>query len=256
MMMRVDYMLRVICSFFAFMVFSVSPTIAQEFGPITFSCPPCGCSEDTAMHAQPGSCPVCGMVMTERSTLKNVAVFIYDGVQLLDFSGAYSVFEATRSFEVYTVAEGSSPIVTAFGALKITPRYSFEDCPTPDIFIIPGGSVGRQVRNPKVTQWITTHAQKATLVLSVCTGAFILSKTGLLDGLSATVLEEDIGQLRESAPRVRVIEGERFVDNGKYLSAAGPSSGMDASLHILTRIFGNDRRASAVARFLDYRWRE
>jgi transcriptional regulator GlxA family with amidase domain len=194
------------------------------------------------------------MAMAEKSELTNVAVLIYNGVQLADLAGAYSVFEAARTFNVYTVAPTEGIIETYLSPVSISPKYTFSNCPKPDILIIPGGGVGRQVRDQRFIEWVEDHGRQSSIVLSVCTGAFILAKTGLIDNLSSTVLEEDIEQLKRAAPKVNVISGKRFVDNGKYLSAAGPTSGIDASLHILTRIFGNDRRAIEIAKFLDYGW--
>jgi len=229
---------------------------AQEFGDITFSCPPCGCPGDAITEPSAGSCSVCGMPMVERPPFRNIAFLIYDHMQLADLAGAFSVFEGARMFTVYTVGQRSKPVKTHPGGVTITPHFTFEDCPKPDILVIPGGGVARQVGDTAVISWIRRTSADAKLVLSVCTGVFILAKTGLIDGLSATVLDGDLEQLRKAAPRVQVVSERRFVDNGKFLSAAGPFSGVDASLHVLRRIFGNDARAKEVAAYIDYRWVE
>ncbi|MDH4068845.1 MAG: DJ-1/PfpI family protein [Ignavibacteria bacterium] len=229
---------------------------SQEFGPLTFACPPCGCEGDTLREPHEGACPHCGMPLVGKSPLQNVVFLIYDGMQLADFSGIFSVFEGSRSFNLATVGKSSAPVHTYIGEVAITPGYSFATCPKADILIIPGGGVGPQLRDPEVMEWVVDQANNASLVVSVCTGAFILAKTGLIDGLKTTILDDDRAQLERAAPDVTVVPSVRFVDNGKFLSAAGPLSGIDTGLHMLTRIFGNAERAEEVARYLDYPIRE
>jgi transcriptional regulator GlxA family with amidase domain len=137
-------------------------------------------------------------------TKRNVAIFLFDDVEVLDFAGPFEVFSVTSElnnhdyFNVYTVAEKLGAIAAVNG-LSVNPQYCFADCPHPDILIIPGGIGSRtEMNNPHVVEWVKASSQHAELVLSVCSGARILAKTGLLDGLEATTHHEVITHLRES----------------------------------------------------------
>jgi transcriptional regulator GlxA family with amidase domain len=94
--------------------------------------------------------------------------------------------DRNRLFNVYTVAQNDAPVLARNG-LSVNPKYTFENCPKPDIFLVPGGQGTRtEVNNPVVIDWIRSHEPDAELVLSVCTGALLLAKAGLLDNLQAT----------------------------------------------------------------------
>ncbi len=133
----------------------------------------------------------------EKSGERNVAVFLYDGVELLDFGGPGEVFAATDGFNVYTVAATTDPVVSQ-GFLRVTPEHTIDDSPSPDILILPGGATGGPLRDEKVIEWIRAGADDLEVALSVCTGAFLLAKAGLLDGLSHHVAWRD-----RQAPRGR-----------------------------------------------------
>jgi putative intracellular protease/amidase len=187
-----------------------------------------------------------------------VAILIFEGVQLIDFTGPYEVFSTPwsktgRLLDVYTVAERPGPVTTSSG-LTVTPRYSFADAPAPDILVLPGGGVPPQLENPRVMRWIGEQAKGARIVLSVCNGAFFLARAGMLDGLGATTFAGLIGELRAAAPKTRVVSDQRFVDNGKIITTAGLSSGIDGALHVLERLYGRGR-AQRVALNLEYDWR-
>jgi transcriptional regulator GlxA family with amidase domain len=106
-----------------------------------------------------------------------------------------------------------------------------------------------------VITWLQTTASTAELVISVCTGARILAKAGLLDGLQATTHHEALADIRELAPTARWVEGDwqdtRFVDNGQIITAGGISAGIDASLHVIARLLGRDK-ARATAEYMEY----
>src|SRR5262249_2387189 len=118
----------------------------------------------------------------------------------------------------------------------------------------PGGAVEGQYDNPRVIDWIRRKAGTSKYVLSVCNGAFILARTGLLDGLSATTFYGLIDRFRTFAPKVKVVTDQRFVDNGKIITSAGLSSGIDAALHVVEKLLGQGRAAS-VALHMEYDWR-
>lgn len=189
---------------------------------------------------------------------KNVAIFIHDRVELLDFAGPGEVFSSVRTskglaFNVYTVAVSTEPIVSQ-RFLTVIPQYTFENCPKPDIVVLPGGATRVALQNEATMSWIKRVASDADIMLSVCTGALLLAQNGLLDGLEATTHHGTISRLRQVATKTRVYDDRRFVDNGKIITAAGVSAGIDASLHVVERLLGRET-AKATAYYMEYDWR-
>ena len=184
----------------------------------------------------------------------NVAVFLYDNMELLDFAGPTEVFAATRGFNVYSVSVDGQPLeCNQTGKIlnKITPDYSMQNAPVPDVVIFPGGGTGPISENPLVLQWVKDIAAKGTFLMSVCTGASVLANTGLLAGKNITTWYGFIPSLQSSHPELKVLENTRFVDNGIYLTTAGVSAGIDGALHLVSRIKGLDV-AKATARYMEY----
>jgi transcriptional regulator GlxA family with amidase domain len=188
---------------------------------------------------------------------RNVAILIFNDVEVLDFCGPFEVFavsrdhldNATALFNVYTVAE-AGPVIARNG-LSVNPAYRLDDCPDPDIVIVPGGRGTRtEVNNPVVLDWVAKHSG-AELVLSVCTGAFLLAKTGQLDGLAATTYHTAFDTLRDLAPTAELRPGSRFVDNGRVITSAGISAGIDMSLYVVARLHGR-AQAAWTARHMEY----
>jgi len=186
---------------------------------------------------------------------RKVAIFIHEGVELLDFAGPGEVFASTdrrQAFDVFTVAASPGEILSQ-GFVTIKPQYTFANCPTPDVVILPGGRTEVPLTDPAVINWIKDSSQKAEVVLSVCTGAFLLAKAGLLDGREATTHWSAIAALRQEAPKATVRENRRFVDNGKIITAAGVSAGIDASLHVVDKLLGREV-AGNTAHYMEYKW--
>lgn len=184
----------------------------------------------------------------------NVAILMFNGVQIIDYTGPYEVF-GTAGFNVYTVAEKADAIRTAWG-MSVVPKYTFENHPKPDILMTPGGGVSlvnEYSDNPKVIQWVQNNAKDAKYVLSVCNGAFFLAKAGLLDGLEATTTAGLISDLKEVAPKARVVKDKRVVDNGKIVTSGGLSAGIEGALHVVSKIHG-ESAAQSIALGLEYHW--
>ena len=188
---------------------------------------------------------------------KNVAILLFPEVEVLDFAGPFEVFAVTDElhgysvFNVYTVADAPSPI-RARNGLRLVPDYALNDCPPPHILIVPGGfGTRRLLEQPPILAWVRARAAAAELTLSVCTGSLVLAKAGLLDGLRATTHHECFDLLRDLAPRTEIVETERFIDNGRILTAAGISAGIDCSLHAVARLLGAPA-ATATARYMEY----
>jgi len=188
----------------------------------------------------------------------NVAIVLWPGVELLDFAGPGEVFAAARhknetaAFRVYTVAATTDPIVSQ-GFVRITPEFSIKNCPKPEIVVLPGGGTRAALGDDELIEWIESVAPRAQVMLSVCTGAFLLHRAGLLDGLEATTHWGSIESLRERATKTKIHEGTRFVDNGRIIASAGVSAGIDSSLHVVARLLG-DQEAKATARYMEYNW--
>jgi putative intracellular protease/amidase len=182
----------------------------------------------------------------------NVAILVFDGVQIIDFTGPYEVFGQAR-FNTFTVSATKGPLTTVMGQ-KIIPAYLLSEAPPIDVLVIPGGEVDSQISNPAVIDWIRKQAPSVKRILSVCNGAFILAQTGLLDGLTATTFYNLIPDLKKAAPKVHVVSDQRFVDNGKIITTAGISSGIDGSLHVVEVLLGKGR-AQQVALNMEYQWR-
>lgn len=194
------------------------------------------------------------------NTTCNLAILIFDDAEALDFCGPFEAFSVTgqneepRPFNVYLVAEQMRPILARNG-LSVNPHYTIADCPPPDIILVPGGlGTRREMHNETLIDWIRRQAERVELVLSVCTGALMLAKAGLLDGLEATTHHGAIDLLRKVAPRTIVHTDRRYVDNGKIILSAGISAGIDMSLYVVSRLLGEER-ARETARHMEYDWR-
>lgn len=197
--------------------------------------------------------------------MKKIAIVLFDDVEVLDFAGPFEVFSITgkrkigEPYEVFTVAEKDT--VAARNQLMVKPTYTFANCPTPNIFLIPGGGgyhadgkpfgSRKEMHNPVMLEWIKQQNANVELVLSVCTGALILAKAGLLHGLEATTHFLAVDSLREIAPETKISPEKRFVDNGKIVLSAGVSAGIDMSFHVVEKLQGKEV-ALESARYMQY----
>lgn len=193
---------------------------------------------------------------------RTVAIVLFDEVEVLDFAGPFEVFSVCgrRSqldpFDVYTVSERGQTI-RARNGLVVTPLHSFASAPRPDILLVPGGfGTRREMKNPVMLEWVAATGNSSEFLLSVCTGALVLACAGLLDGMAATTHHLAFNELRAVAPRSTVREGARIVDNGRVILSSGVSAGIDMSLHVVSRLLGEDL-ALETARYMEYEgdWR-
>ena len=192
---------------------------------------------------------------------KNVAILLYEGVEILDFAGPAEVFAAAsgygangrdNAFRCYTVSKTKAPVVSQ-GFIDVTPDFSIEDCPKPDILVLPGGSSQNVTGDAAWMEWVKTAGGGAEHVLTVCTGAFIAGKAGLLEGVEATTWYNAVPRLAEQFPNTRVQPGRRFIDSGKMITTAGVSAGIDGSLHLVARLLGQ-YVAARTAEYMEYKW--
>ena len=227
----------------------------REASAKQYVCKPCGSDCDRQAFDKPGQCPHCGMPLVEKDAAAKdlqVGILIFDGVQIIDYTGPYEVF-GQGGYRVFTVAEEKRPLRTAMG-MTVVPEYSFADAPKADILVVPGGDVSRPTGSAATIAWVKDQSAASTQTLSVCNGAFILAKAGLLDGLSATTFAGLIDDLRAAAPKTKVVSDQRFVDNGRIVTAAGLSSGIDGALHVIEKLKGLGT-AQATATHMEYDWR-
>ena len=173
-----------------------------------------------------------------------VAFVISKGAVLIDFAGPWEVFENASipgrdmmdsAFEVYTVAETLEPI-TASGGMKIVPNYTFQNAPSPKVVVIPA----QEGSTDAMLNWIRKATQTSDVTMSVCTGAFVLAATGLLNGKAATTHHAAYSDLEMKFPDIQVKRGARFVEEGNLATAGGLTSGMDLALRVIGRYFGEE----------------
>ncbi|HEX6779066.1 MAG TPA: DJ-1/PfpI family protein [Ktedonobacterales bacterium] len=191
----------------------------------------------------------------------NIGILIFDDVEVLDFCGPFEVFSsaamiaeeagATPPITVFLVAERAG-LVKCVGGLKVQPDYTIDDHPPIDLLLVPGGwGTRREVDNPRLIEWIRAQDAHSQLTTSVCTGAFMLGRAGLLEGHRATTHWASIERLRQSLPTVTVLENTRYVDEGKIVTSAGISAGIDMALHLVGRLY-SEEIARQTARRMEY----
>jgi len=195
-----------------------------------------------------------------------VRILAYDGVEALDFAGPFEVFTTASRvsqrinpgtpapFEVASVARanGGHPVQARAG-LRLLADHDLAANPQADLLVVPGGVVDAPMASPATLRWIAECAAGAQLVASVCTGVFLLAKSGVVTREAVTTHWEDIADLREQFPLLDVREGERWIDSGRIVSSAGISAGIDMSLYLVERLAGR-ALAERTARQMDYAW--
>jgi transcriptional regulator GlxA family with amidase domain len=180
-----------------------------------------------------------------------VAVLLFNGVEEIDYAGPIEVFGASGA-KVFTVGQ-SKALVTSSWGLRVSPNYDFSNAPEADILLVPGGGINKAIENPALLRWVRERSGKVKVVMAVCSGAFILGKAGLLDGIPATTTAVLRSDLATDVPKTHVVYDQRFVDSGKIITTAGLSAGIDGALHLIERERGKEQ-ADAVARYMEYDW--
>ncbi|MCX8995548.1 DJ-1/PfpI family protein [Rhizobiaceae bacterium BDR2-2] len=193
-----------------------------------------------------------------------VGILLFPEVEVLDFAGPFEVFSvASRvaqrnpdrnapAFDVSTVAARRENVIARHG-LTVEPRHGFAEAPPFDLFVVPGGVVTQPLNDAGTLAYVRAASGQALLTASVCTGAFVLARIGLLDGRRATTHWEDIPDLRTAFPAVAVIDDVPYIDEGAIVTSAGISAGIGMSLHLVARI-GGEALARATARQMQFDW--
>lgn len=191
-----------------------------------------------------------------------VGILVFPNVEVLDFCGPFEVFSVARldearrredpsPFEVVLVAEQREPI-TATGGLRVLPDFMLDECPRLDLLVVPGGWGTRgEINNARLIEWIAARAREVETVTSVCTGAMLLGKAGVLDGRHATTHWRSLDWMRESFPSVTVEHAYHVVEDGNVFTSAGISAGIDMALRIVAQRCG-EAVGRAAARHMEY----
>jgi len=196
----------------------------------------------------------------------HIAILGFDGVEALDFAGPFEVLttaarvhrrlhpDAAPWSEVRCVAASSVPVVARAG-LRILPDMAFEEASRwgIDLLVVPGGVVDAPLQSAPTLEWIRTTANSARITASVCTGAFLLAASGVIRNERVTTHWEDVADLRAQFPSLHVQTDVRWVDEGRVVTSAGISAGIDMSLHLVERL-GGEALATRTARQMDFAW--
>lgn len=207
---------------------------------------------------------ICLFVFSSLAEAKttHIAYLVFDKMNILDFAGPREVFnEAARALELenspdtlkfYTIGYPSKNITTVDGT-QITADYLLSEAPAPDVLILPGGDIRTVVQAAEVIDWIKDNALKNKTIMSVCTGAYLIAQTGVLDGKSATTHHFAFDDFKKTFPKINLREDMRFVDEGNITTTAGVSAGIDGALHLTIRMYGKTI-AEKAARAMEYDW--
>ncbi|MDT0643187.1 DJ-1/PfpI family protein [Zunongwangia sp. F363] len=195
--------------------------------------------------------------MKDHFKKRNVGIFIFNQVEVLDFAGPFEVFSVCSElhneefFNVFTLARDLQPVDTVNG-LSVNPKYSLDSGPKIDILIIAGGAGTRTlIEDTEVMTKLNELIQKSEFALSICSGARILGKLGYLDNQEFTTHHGVYDHMKEVAPLARPRPDKRYLDNGKILTSGGISAGIDLSFFIIEKLLGNKIKQT-TADYMEY----
>ncbi len=192
--------------------------------------------------------------------VRNVAIMVFDDVEVLDFAGPFEVFSVAGSdmpfkpyqpFFTHTFSLTGGEVV-AWGGLRVTPTFSMATLPQPDILLIPGGAGSRRLlKNDRLLAWLAQTAGRTELVASVCTGALVLAAAGVLKGKRATTHHGAFERLPELEPSCTLVRDQRYTQDGKVWTSGGISAGIDMSLAIVKHLLGD---SAPVVDEMEWMW--
>jgi transcriptional regulator GlxA family with amidase domain len=214
---------------------------AAGLGAVASALPPLGATSFAAQGDAAGALPNLGKpVKPPAHGPLQVAFVVGARTVLIDVAGPWEAFhDAMLAINTYTVAPSKADV--ELGGLKVRPDYTFENAPVPNVIVIPA-----MTPTAETFEWIKQASRTADITMSVCTGAFILAKTGLLDGLPATTHHGGYDALAQRFPKIKVIRGPRFVETHDIASSGGETSGIDLALRVVERYFGKAAAASSA----------
>ena len=186
---------------------------------------------------------------------RTIAIVLFPDVEELDFAGPWEIFSSLHAnnpetCDVFTVSQHGGEVRCAKG-LRVLADHTFESAPPADIVLVPGGRGTRiEVENPGMIEYLRRNATRAEVMTSVCTGAFLLERAGLLTGKRATTHWGSIERLR-ALGTVHVVEGVRYVDEGTVVTSSGVSAGIDMALYLIGRLW-SPQLARRVQKGVEY----
>jgi transcriptional regulator GlxA family with amidase domain len=188
---------------------------------------------------------------------RTVGVLLFEGFELLDVFGPLEAWgmhaEISAACEIVTTAEKAGAVKSAQGPRALA-DYTLADCPLIDVILVPGGiGTRREVNNAAVMEWLRRRAAEAEIVASVCTGAALLARAGLLDGRRATSNKLSFRWVTEQGPDVEWVRQARWVEDGKFATSSGVSAGIDMTLALIARLAGAEV-AERIATQMEYEW--
>lgn len=211
---------------------------------------------------EPASNPATKLVAPGKGENIPVAFVLTEGSVMIDFAGPWEVFQDVHvpsrgpsmdeqmPFELYTVSDSKNPVRTSDG-MQVVPDYTFDDAPRPKIVVVPAQSG----RSPKMLEWVRKMSTQSDVLMSVCTGAFVLGEAGVLNGKKATTHHSSYSSFEQRFPDVMLQRNMRYVQSDAVIfTAGGLSSGIDLALHIVELYFGRDT-AEATAAYMEYEGR-
>jgi transcriptional regulator GlxA family with amidase domain len=185
-----------------------------------------------------------------------VGIVLFEGFELLDVFGpaeAYGGAHLDGAFKLVMVAEQAGPVRSAQGPSAVA-DYALDAAPQIDLMLVPGGiGTRREVDNPRLLESLNRQAASATLVTSVCTGAALLARAGVLDGRRATTNKRAFVWVESQGPRVNWIKQARWVEDGKFATSSGVSAGIDMALALIARLVDAEA-AERAATAMEYEW--
>lgn len=190
----------------------------------------------------------------EETKTMTLGVLLYKDFELLDVFGPLEMFgNVGPQLEIAMIAKEAGEIKSYQGP-KAVADYGFDDCPEIDILLVPGGFGTLPLLNDKETlDWIKDRSAKADITTSVCSGSAILAKAGVLDGKKATSNKVYFNLATAQGPDVEWVEKARWVDDGVVVTSSGVSAGIDMSLAVIARLWGEEA-AERIANLTEYEW--
>ncbi len=190
----------------------------------------------------------------EEPRTRTLGILLYPRFELLDVFGPAEMFgNLGERIKIVMVAAKAGPVKSAQGPTVVA-DYGFDDCPALDLLMVPGGfGTLAELKNDALLDWLRARAEKAEIVMSVCSGSALLAKAGLLDGRRATSNKQYFGMAVAQGPQVEWVKQARWVDDGNRVTSSGVSAGIDMAVHVIERLYG----ASIAERVCDgteYQW--
>lgn len=190
----------------------------------------------------------------------NVGFLAIDGVYNSELMAPYDIFQHTifhtnPGMKTFIVSPTLEPITT-FEGITVSPHYSFENVPDIDVLVVPSAehNMDTDLEDEALISFVKDKGEKAQFVMSLCDGAFILAKAGLLDDVKCTTFPSDIDKLRKTFPHLDVYEDISFVHDGKAITSAGGAKSYDPALYLVEYLYGKDK-ARGVAGGLVIDWK-